>query len=47
MAVADADAGANAVVRIECVVDEEDGSDMETCETFEIRAQELRDQSHT
>ena len=54
MAVADADAGANAAVTIECLVDEdlrtrsklvqvgqEDGSDRETCDTFEVRAQEL------
>ena len=43
MAVADADAGPNAVVSIECVVGEEDGSDQETCDTFEVRAQELRE----
>ena len=41
MAVADADAGPNAVVRIECVIEKEDGSDRETCDTFDIRAQEL------
>ena len=42
MAVADADAGANAAVRIECVLEGEDGSDhRETCDTFDVRAQEL------
>ena len=40
VAVADADAGLNALVTLECV-STNDQTDEETCETFDIRAQEL------